>query len=288
MIIVPIALIVLFNLPIGKCARRCAFWAAIFVCAAQCALVLFPDNPFWRAPLEPFTSWFSSPPIIDSISLVMLLSIAVVSTVATLVARYSIADEESGFNFVNMIFAALAGMNGVVLMTDLFSLYVFIEIAAVASFVLIAFEHERDAFEGAFKYIVLSAVATMLILSGIALLFIIAGGVSFASVHAALYGKMTSPFAIAATAIFMVGLFIKGGLVPFHGWLPDAYSSAPAPVSVLLAGVITKTVGIYALLRLVVSVFGFTPHVQYLLMAIGLIERISNPRIVFSPPSSVY
>ena len=48
-----------------------------------------------------------------------------------------------------------------------------------------------------------------------------------------------SPYALLA--LFIIGLFIKGGLVPFHAWLPDAYTSAPSEVSVLLAGIVTKT-----------------------------------------------
>ena len=59
-----------------------------------------------------------------------------------------------------------------------------------------------------------------------------------------------SPLAWAPAALFLCGLFIKGGLVPFHGWLADAYSAAPAPASVFMAGIVTKASGIYALMRL--------------------------------------
>jgi len=67
----------------------------------------------------------------------------------------------------------------------------------------------------------------------------------------------------------VVGLFIKGGLIPFHGWLPDAYSSAPAAVSVLLAGIVTKTTGIYTLIRIVISIIGFNASLQTLLLFVG-------------------
>ena len=270
LIIVPLALIVFFNLPWGASMRRVAFWAAMILCVAQGALVLRPRAVFWSAPLVPFSAWFPSGLTIDSLALVMFLAIALVSWVALMVSRVAVPEHEHRFNFINMIFASMAAMNGVVLMTDIFSLYVFVEIAAVASFVLIAFERWRDAYEGAFKYIVLSAVATMLMLSGIALIFIIAGDLSFEGVRVALAEAPSTGFVIFAVAIFLVGLFIKSGLVPFHGWLPDAYQSAPAPVSILLAGVVTKAVGVYTLMRLVSSVFGFTPQVQWLLIVIGL------------------
>jgi multicomponent Na+:H+ antiporter subunit D len=57
--------------------------------------------------------------------------------------------------------------------------------------------------------------------------------------------------------------------MPFHGWLPDAYASAPSAVSVLLAGIVTKTVGVYTLIRVVNSVFGANEALKWVLMAVG-------------------
>jgi multicomponent Na+:H+ antiporter subunit D len=76
-------------------------------------------------------------------------------------------------------------------------------------------------------------------------------------------------------ALFVVGLSIKAGLVPFHGWLPDAYSSAPAAVSVLLAGIVTKTTGVYTLIRLA-QVFGLPNPVKHSLLALGAISIVAG------------
>jgi multicomponent Na+:H+ antiporter subunit D len=162
-----------------------------------------------------------------------------------------------------------------VLVRDLFALYVFLEITAVTSFVLIALERGKAAFEGAFKYMVLSAVATALILGGLALLFVVAGDTSFAAVKAALQGAATTKLARAAMALFVVGLSVKAGLVPFHGWLPDAYSAAPAAVSVLLAGIVTKTTGVYTLIRLA-QVFGLPEPVKHALLALGAVSIVAG------------
>ncbi len=156
------------------------------------------------------------------------------------------------------------------------SLYVFLEITAVASLILIVIEKGRAAFEGAFKYMVLGAVATSLLLSGLALLFIVAGGTSFEAVAAVLAEGKTSQLELVAVALFLSGLAIKAGLVPFHGWLPDAYSSAPAPVSVLLAGIVTKTTGVYTLIRLVSAVFGYPERVRPVLLAVGLLSIVAG------------
>jgi multicomponent Na+:H+ antiporter subunit D len=63
-------------------------------------------------------------------------------------------------------------------------------------------------------------------------------------------------------------------LVPFHGWLPDAYSSAPAGVSILLAGIVTKATGVYTLIRLTTAVFGFSAPVKSILLFVGAISII--------------
>jgi multicomponent Na+:H+ antiporter subunit D len=77
---------------------------------------------------------------------------------------------------------------------------------------------------------------------------------------------------IVAIGLFICGLLIKGGVVPFHGWLPGAYSAAPAAASVLLAGIATKTSGIYALIRLTTSVFANNESVNHILLLAGAIS----------------
>jgi len=75
-------------------------------------------------------------------------------------------------------------------------------------------------------------------------------------------------------SLFLCAAFIKSGLMPFHGWLPDAYSAAPSSVSVLLAGIVTKTVGIYTVIRIVESIFGFGAPIKNLLLLIGTISIV--------------
>jgi multicomponent Na+:H+ antiporter subunit D len=193
---------------------------------------------------------------------------------ALFVARATIREEGSWLNFTSLMFVILAGMNGIVLVRDIFSLYIFLEITAVTSFILIAFDRDIFGLEGAFKYLILSGVATALLLSGIALFFILTGSTDFSLIA---QGLKMSPNVILVRfgiALFLVGLFIKSGLMPFHGWLPDAYMAAPSPVSVLLAGIVTKTVGVYALMRVAHSVFGLDTSLKMILMVIGTVSIV--------------
>jgi multicomponent Na+:H+ antiporter subunit D len=100
------------------------------------------------------------------------------------------------------------------------------------------------------------------------------GDLGFNTVNDALKGMNGNyPIQISvAILLFIAGMCIKAGVVPFHGWLPDAYSAAPSAVSVLLAGVITKIAGVYILMRLVTDVFVKIPMVETSLLVLGTLS----------------
>ena len=274
LMVIPLAAVVVLNLPFHAILKRAAFWFGVLACLFQAGMVVFAPAYMRNYPPEAVGRLLRFVPAVDNLTLVMLLAIAVVVFSALAVARYAIRDTERLFNFSNLVILALGGMNGVVLANDLFSLYVFLEVTAVASFILIAFNGDRDGFEGTFKYIVLSAAATVMILAAISCIFIVTGSVSFENIHAAMATGGRDPLLIAALILLTTGLFIKGGLVPFHGWLPDAYMAAPPATSVLLAGIVTKTTGIYTLIRLVTSVFAASGVVNELLLFVGIVSAV--------------
>ena len=265
LVLIPIAAVILLNVGFSSLMKKLALSIGLLVCLIQIALVLFNGDINIAATL-PFLNFQ-----IDKLSLLMMLSGAIVSAAALIVGNSTTPDKRRAFNFVNVTLLCLAGMNGVVMVRDIFSLYVFLEVTAVSSFILIASEKEKDAFEGSFKYLVMSAVATIMMLSSIGILLMYAGDTSFALVRDAVQGS-NSVYVIAATAIFMAGLFIKAGLIPFHGWLPDAYSSAPSGVSVLLAGIVTKTTGVYTTIRIVSEIFGFNETIKSVLLVVGIVS----------------
>jgi len=267
LILMPLLGIIILNLPLGGVMRKTTFWLCLALFMAQICLVLAPNmnntGPFFKFDL-----------IIDELSRVVLFCIALVSAVSLLAGEQLIKDENRKFNFASLLLAVVAGMNGVVMVKDVFSLYVFLEITAVASFILISLFREMGGLEAAFKYLLLSAVATVLMLSSVALLLLLSGDTSFAGINAAIITSPHSHLIMLAIGLFICGLFIKGGLMPFHGWLPDAYSASPAPVSILLAGIVTKTAGVYSLIRIMTLVFVFDDPVKYVLMFVGAVSIV--------------
>lgn len=272
LILVPLLLLILFNLPLQGVMKRVAFGITLLFLAGQLVLAL---NPAWLLALDkvnPLAQLFPVQLAIDNLSLVMLLAIAIVSLTALFVAKSGIACDGQRFTFINLLLLTVIGMDGVVMVNDLFSLYVFLEITGAASWILIAFHGGKFALEGAFKYLLLSAIATVMMLSAIAVFMLITTSTTFADVAQAIKLSPAKTVSLVGIMLFLGGLFIKSGLVPFHGWLPDAYASAPNAVSVLLAGIVTKTTGVYTLIRLVTNVFGFTPALTNVLLVVGLLS----------------
>jgi multicomponent Na+:H+ antiporter subunit D len=274
LILVPIIGVIALNLPFGSFMKRLAFWFALGLFLVQTALAIC-HYPLLQAHARAGADYiFKFGLAVDHLGFIMLLSIGIVSLASLLVTRDTITDTSERFKFINLLIITSIGMTGIVMVRDLFSMYVFLEITAMASFVLIAFRKDALALEGSFKYLILSAIATVMMLSSIALLLLVSGDMSFAAIRSAVTASQNSRVVVLAVGVFICGLMIKGGLVPFHGWLPDAYTGAPAAISVLLAGIVTKAAGIYTIVRVVASVFGFTPTVQAALLAVGALSIV--------------
>jgi len=180
----------------------------------------------------------------------MLLAIYMVGFAVTVFSAFYMAPDKGRGTYFALISLCVAGMSGVVAATDFFTLYVFVEIVAVCSFALIAFENNAESTEGALKYFFLSAPASLFLILSVALIMLYTGTTSFAGVQRmAMEGGSETALTIML-GMMMIAFLIKAGLIPFHAWTPDAYQSAPAPVSALLAGIVTKTSGIYALIKI--------------------------------------
>lgn len=272
LILIPFLALILINLmPRGK-GSTAAFWIGLvlFLAQAVVALALFYNQSnLGGARLDALLGFKL---FLDKTSLALLLSVGLVGAAALSAGWALIKKADQQLNFISLLLISLTGINGISLTTDLFSLYVFIEVVAIASFILIALFKERDAFEGVFKYLVMSIVASVLMLSSISFFLMAASGTSFAAVRLAV-NTPGSFVPQVALMLFVCGLFIKGGLIPFHGWLPDAYMTAPAPVSIFLAGIVTKASGIFTLIRLV-RVVGLNAHLTSILLLIGALSIV--------------
>ncbi|MCL4078655.1 monovalent cation/H+ antiporter subunit D family protein [Coriobacteriia bacterium Es71-Z0120] len=134
----------------------------------------------------------------------------------------------------------IAGLIGFSVTGDMFNMYVFMEIISLSSYALVAVSGERIAEMAAFKYLVLGAVSSLLVLFGIGMIYGITGTLNLADA-ARLLGSVVALTPVAvAIALIVAGFMVKSALFPLHVWLPDAHAIAPSPVSAILSGLVVK------------------------------------------------
>ena len=212
--------------------------------------------------------------VADGLTRLMLVVVNVISFVAILFAFSYMKDYTRVHLFYSPLLLMVAGMNGVVVSGDLFNIYVFMEVAAVASYALVGFGVDSEELEAAFKYLVMSAVASAFILLGIGIVYSLTGTLNLAQI-ADQSGAIGDNNALwLAMGLFLAGFGLKSAMVPFHAWLPDAHPSAPAPVSAMLSGLLIKASGVYVLARLVFNVMGVTQAFAVALMAMGMLSMV--------------
>ncbi|HAM38974.1 MAG: hypothetical protein A2474_05950 [Elusimicrobia bacterium RIFOXYC2_FULL_34_12] len=271
-ILVPLTSVILLNLFKGSLINKIACWFGMLLTLVQIYLIVFPVTCFWDNLSNPLGNYFILNLSADTLSKVMLLMIGIVTFISLMIGQYTYHEETQKFNFANLIILALSGMNGIVLVTDIFSLYVFIEVVAVASFILICLYKDKAGFESAFKYIILSIAATVFMLLSIVLLFLISGDTTFTAINIASKNPTYGFILVVAIGLFTCGAFTKGGLVPFHSWLPDAHSSAPTSISILLSGIVIKVSGLYPLIRLLTMTGGGNESIKNILLIVGTVS----------------
>ena len=214
--------------------------------------------------------------VLDGLSSLMLVAVNVVSAAAMLFSSRYMEQYTAKSKYLSLFMLMVAAMNGLVLAGDLFNLFVFLEIASLASYALVGFGCEHEELEASFKYMVLGSVSSSLILFAIALVYGNTAYLNMACISKAIQTSGLNAGLTFALALFIVGFGLKAALVPFHAWLPDAHPSAPAPISAMLSGLIIKTLGVYALTRVLFNIFGVSVSVGWLLVALGLSSMIAG------------
>jgi multicomponent Na+:H+ antiporter subunit D len=156
----------------------------------------------------------------------------------------------------------------------LFNLYVFLEIASLASYALVGFGVEAEELEASFKYLILGGVASSMILLGIGIVYANTGSLNMADISMFLSSSAPRASIYFVYALFMMGFGLKAAMVPFHAWLPDAHPSAPAPISAMLSGVVIKSLGIYAIARIFFNVFGVNNMLGWIILMLGTLSMV--------------
>ena len=222
------------------------FYLSINILIAALKKPLLVNLGGWKVPF--CISLFASP---LSAALVLLVSLVGFCAV---VFSFSYIEEEKN-RYYALLLLLLAGSSGVVLAADIFNMFVFFEILCISSYALVAYQRKADSFEAAFKYLVQGSVGSSFILIAIAIIYGLFGTLNLA--HIARHISFPLTFSLkVALALLVAGFGVEAAIFPFNFWLPDAHPAAPSPVSAVLSGLAIK-VGLYAVLRLIFTIFGY-------------------------------
>ena len=199
----------------------------------------------------------------DTLSAIFILLISFICLLSTIYSssyiKSSYGYERDGMYYPLLLFL-IAGMNGVILTGDLFNMFVFLEIAAISSYALVAFFGGGEELEASFKYAILGTIASFSFLVGVGLIYEMAGSLNLIDIE-------------GPTIFLLFYLLFISAVFPLYIWLPDAHSASPAPISAILSGVFVN-MGIYGIMRIEsIESFGMA---EPLFIVLGLITMITS------------
>lgn len=189
--------------------------------------------------------------VVDQLAALML----VVSTIVLLcVVVYAIGQgirdgtaQQPTSIFLPTYLILTAGVCNAFLAGDLFNLYVSFEILLTASYVLLTLGASAERVRAGASYVMVSMVSSLIFLLGIGLVYAATGTLNMAELAVRL-DDVSDGTRLALFAVLLVAFGIKAAVFPLSTWLPDSYPTAPAPVTAVFAGLLTK-VGVYAIIR---------------------------------------
>ncbi|BFM13792.1 monovalent cation/H+ antiporter subunit D family protein [Simiduia litorea] len=215
---------------------------------------------------------------VDGLSALLLLVVTGASSLTLFAARHSLTEGlavDRHMLFYAAWLLALAGMLGILVAGDAFNIFVFMEIAALASYVLISAGSDRRALPAVFKYVVMGTIGATFYLIGVGLVYMMTGTLNLADMETRLADVTELKPIIVAAGFITVGLALKAALFPLHAWLPNSYTYAPHIATAFLAACSTK-IALYIMLRFDFVVFqgnliGHDIHFSSFLMPLALI-----------------
>ena len=213
--------------------------------------------------------------VVDAASAFTVLVMASLAFVVTLFARSAllaeIAEADAGKAYAAWLLAC-GGLSGLVMTGDAFNLFVFLEISALSSVILIALGAGRDrrALIAGYNYLIIGAVGATFYVVGVGFIYAVTGSLNMVDLAERIPAVPQTTVVAVGFGFMMAGILVKAAIFPVHIWLPAAYAFAPSAVSSLLAAIATKA-SLYVLARVVFDIFAGVPDLTALALHYALI-----------------
>ena len=213
--------------------------------------------------------------VADTLAAVMVLVTGLLGACVSVYALGDVSEKVEQRGYLPLHHVLLAGACGSFLTADLFNLFVWFEVLLGASFVLLVLERSNAQFEGAFKYVVINLIGSVVLLVAIGLTYGLAKTLNMADVATALGNAAAKrpALVLSVAGLYTVAFGIKAALFPLFAWLPPSYPTPPAAVAALFSGLLTK-VGVYAFFRVFTLVLSGDERVYWVLLMLSCVTMV--------------
>ena len=266
-----------FNI-IRRTGHKTAFtliWFAIVFAVAIIAVANLAIQYYALPSPQPFLSislsnsplyWLSSAFMIDGISIYMAIMFVTVGAVVILYSVfYTNPSQRPSERYYAVMLILIAAVIGAVFAGDLLTMFIFWEAAAAGSSFLMLYKKNRASLNATLKYIIMIVIASAFIVFGLSIVYGITGTLNFWAVKQALMALTDKHLLILAFMFIAAGYAIEAAIVPFHFWLPDAYTAAPSSSAAFLSAVIDQG-SYYVLIRVLIFILAPTAVLDWRIM----------------------
>ncbi len=269
----PIAIFVMFSLltmPVTNIARMgrhksaiMLLWFIIVFTVISMFVASLAVKYYAQMGKEPFLNLtfssnpnriFSSTFTIDAVSIYMAIIFTIISAITFLYSLFYIdASEPLSGRYYSLTLMITACVIGACFSGDFLTLFIFWEASAVGSGFLMLYEGSPRSIHATLKYLVMIIIASAFIVYGLSIIYGLTGTLNFWAVKQILASLKDKHLLILSFIFMATGYAIESAIVPFHMWLPDAYTTAPASSSAFLSALIDQG-SYYVLLRILVYI----------------------------------
>jgi NADH-quinone oxidoreductase subunit N len=238
-------------------------WFSVIFITAIAAVANLAIKYYEQSSLQPFLNitltnethtMFSSAFLIDAISIYMAVIFTMVGAVVFLYSIFYIdLSEKLSERYYSVMLIIIGCIIGAAFSGDLLTLFIFWEASAAGSSFLMLYQKTTRSLHATLRYLVMIIIASAFIVYGLSIVYGITGTLNFWAVKQALTALQDKHLLIIAFIFIAAGYAIEAAIVPFHMWLPDAYTAAPASSSAFLSALIDQG-SYYVLLRVLIYI----------------------------------
>jgi proton-translocating NADH-quinone oxidoreductase chain N len=212
----------------------------------------------------------------DALSILLSLTALFLGLMVAIFSMKYMEDDQSQERYYPLLLILIGSIVGLSASADLFTLWVFFELMCVSSYILVSFRKNKwEPLEAGFKYLIMSAAGSMMVLLGISVVFGHAGGLDLLMIKKAVKESAAILPLSGAAILFIAGFGVKAAIVPFHTWLPDAHSEAPSGISAMLSGIVIEA-GFIAMLKTLLPLLGLNMNLGGVLIVLAVASMFTG------------